>query len=58
MTEYELEAICERLPDCGCDCMRCQAFAAFQRTELGMDECGEVDEEDDPYADDHERPDY
>lgn len=38
MTDYELEKFCERNPDCGCDCMRCPAFAAHQREELGLDE--------------------
>lgn len=37
MTEYELDKMCERNPDCGCDCMRCELFARYQRSELGLD---------------------
>lgn len=29
MTDYELEQICRRSPDCGCDCAHCQAFARW-----------------------------
>lgn len=37
MTDYELEKICERNPNCDCDCMKCPFFAAYQREELGLD---------------------
>lgn len=33
MTEIELKRICERSPDCGCDCMRCEAFARHMQSE-------------------------
>ncbi len=38
MTEYELDKICERNPDCGCNCMRCEVMARYQRSQLGMDD--------------------
>ena len=31
LNDFELERICERSPDCGCDCMKCEAFAANMR---------------------------
>lgn len=31
LSDSQLEQICERSPECGCDCMRCQAFAANMR---------------------------
>ena len=31
MSDYELEKFCESQPDCGCNCMKCPAFAAHQR---------------------------
>lgn len=34
MTEYELDQLCQRNPDCGCNCMSCQLFARYQRSEL------------------------
>ena len=45
MTEYELELFCERNPHCGCNCIKCPAFASYQRHELGMDECDDEDED-------------
>lgn len=38
MDEFELERFCERNPQCDCRCMRCAAFALYQRHELGLDE--------------------
>ena len=38
MTEYELDKICEQHPDCYCVCGKCPFFAAYKRTELGLDE--------------------
>ena len=35
MTDAELEKFCESQPDCGCDCMKCPAFAANQRYNNG-----------------------
>ena len=32
MTEYELDKICERNPDCGCDCMNCPVFAQYYKS--------------------------
>lgn len=29
MTSYELDKICERNPDCGCNCMKCPIFAKY-----------------------------
>lgn len=42
LTDFQLDAICERSPHCGCDCRRCEAFAANQRYHNGYD-----DDEDD-----------
>lgn len=44
MTDYQLEQFCERNPHCGCKCMKCEAFAANMRYNLGMDEIDEQDE--------------
>lgn len=44
MTEYQLDQICSRNPDCGCNCMKCQVYAMYMRSELGMDEEPEDDE--------------
>lgn len=41
MTEYELDKMCECNPDCGCNCMKCELMARYQRSQLGMDENGE-----------------
>ena len=38
MDEYQLDLFCLRNPDCGCNCMKCPAFAAYMRHELGYDE--------------------
>ena len=35
LTDAQLEAICERSPDCGCNCARCEAFAANMRYNNG-----------------------
>ena len=36
LTDYELEQLCERQTDCGCDCMRCPLFAqSMEAEELG-----------------------
>lgn len=45
MTEYELERFCERNPDCGCRCLKCPAMAEYQRSQLGLDEDDENDED-------------
>lgn len=29
MTEYELDQRCEKNPDCGCNCMKCELFAYY-----------------------------
>ena len=44
MTEYELNRICERSPNGGCNCMKCEVMAMYQRSQLGLDE--DDDEED------------
>ena len=38
MTEYELDRLFERNPDCGCNCMKCELFARYQRSELRLDD--------------------
>lgn len=38
MTDYELERFCESQPLCGCKCMKCPAFIANMRHNLGYDE--------------------
>ena len=35
MSDYELEKFCESNPDCGCNGMRCRAFAAHERESNG-----------------------
>ena len=35
MTDAELERFCEANPDCGCNCMKCPAFAANYRCNNG-----------------------
>ncbi len=35
MGDLELEAYCANNPDCGCDCMRCPAFAKNALYNLG-----------------------
>lgn len=35
MTDAELERFCESNPDCGCDCQKCEAFAANYRCNNG-----------------------
>ena len=37
MTDEQLERFCERNPDCGCNCMKCPAFAANYRYNNGGD---------------------
>ncbi|MCM1219647.1 MAG: hypothetical protein NC548_34640 [Lachnospiraceae bacterium] len=44
MTEYELEQICQSSPDCGCDCYHCEAYAAYYRSENGLDEYDDEEE--------------
>lgn len=31
LSDSQLEAICERSPECGCKCASCEAFAANRR---------------------------
>lgn len=38
MTDYELSQFCARNPDCGCNCMKCPAFAANINKELGLND--------------------
>ena len=38
MTEYELDRLCEKNPNCGCDCMRCPLFAKYYRDENGLND--------------------
>lgn len=45
MTEYELDQYCDRHKDCDCMCMKCEAFAEYQRQELGLDEAGDETDE-------------
>lgn len=32
MTEYELSKLCDRNPDCGCNCMKCPLFAKYMNS--------------------------
>lgn len=41
MTEYELDELCKKNPDCGCDCMRCPLFAKYYRDENGLNDYDE-----------------
>lgn len=43
MDDYELELYCERHPYCDCLCLKCPAFIANQRHELGYDEIDNKD---------------
>lgn len=45
LDDFQLERICDRSPDCGCNCMKCEAFAANQRFHNGDHD----DEDDDDY---------
>ena len=38
LTDAQLERICDASPDCGCDCMHCEAFAANYRYNNGYTE--------------------
>ena len=38
MDDFELEKFCERNPDCGCQCMKCPAFAANYRFNNGLND--------------------
>lgn len=42
LDDFQLERICDHYPDCGCNCIRCEAFAANQRFHNG-----DHDDEDD-----------
>lgn len=44
MTEYELDRICERTA-CDCKCAKCPIMAKFMRSELGLDEYDEENDE-------------
>lgn len=46
LDDFQLERICDRSPDCGCNCMKCEAFAANQRFHNGDHE---DDDDDDDY---------
>lgn len=41
MNEYELEMYCDRHKTCDCHCVKCPAFAAYQRHELGINDYDE-----------------
>lgn len=44
MNEYELDRFCERNPHCDCNCIKCQAFAMYQRHELGYDDEDDIED--------------
>jgi len=44
LSDEQLERICERSPECGCNCIKCEAFAANWRYHNGYD-----DDDDDEY---------
>lgn len=43
--EFQLERFCEHNPDCGCNCMRCPAFAKHYRDENGFDDDDDDEDE-------------
>jgi len=45
LTDEQLERICERSPECGCNCMKCEAMAANRRWHNGDYEDDEYDDE-------------
>lgn len=45
LSDIELERICERSPDCGCNCMKCPAFAANMRYHDGYNDDEDDDDE-------------
>ena len=45
MTEYELDKLCERNPDCGCNCLKCPLMAMYQRSQLGLDDYDDEEDE-------------
>lgn len=38
LTDAQLDKICESSPNCGCDCIKCEAFAANWRYNNGYDD--------------------
>ena len=44
MTEYELDMICQRNPDCGGRCISCPVMTKYQRTQLGYDDDDDDDD--------------
>lgn len=38
LTDEQLDRICESSPNCGCNCQRCEAFAANWRYNNGYDD--------------------
>ena len=48
LTDEQLERICERSPECGCNSVKCEAFAANMRFHNGdymEDDCYDTDDE-------------
>lgn len=45
MDDFELEGFCERNPHCGCNCLKCEAFAANYRYNNGYDDFDDDDDE-------------
>ena len=41
MDDYQLDQFCQRHPECDGKCMRCPAFIANQREELGLNDFDE-----------------
>lgn len=44
LTDEQLERICESSPNCGCNCLKCEAFAANYRYNNGYDDLDDDDE--------------
>ena len=45
LTDEQLERICESSPNCGCNCIKCEAFAANWRYHNGYDDDDDSDED-------------
>ena len=50
LTDAQLERICESSPNCGCNCLKCEAFAANYRYNNG-DYDDYPDDDDDDWDD-------
>lgn len=44
LNDEQLERICESSPNCGCNCLKCEAFAANYRYNNGYDDSDDEDD--------------